>query len=37
MLRTYRSVVLPNSAPAFAVTLIWQFTSLWNDFCSRCS
>ena len=21
-----------NSAPAFAVTLIWQFTSLWNDF-----
>jgi hypothetical protein len=32
MLRTYRSVVLPNSAPAFAVTLIWQFTSLWNDF-----
>jgi glucose/mannose transport system permease protein len=32
MLRTYRSVVLPDSAPAFAVTLIWQFTSLWNDF-----
>jgi glucose/mannose transport system permease protein len=32
MLRTYRSVVLPNSWPAFAVTLIWQFTSLWNDF-----
>ena len=32
MLRTYRSVVLPNSAPAFAVTLIWQFTSMWNDF-----
>jgi glucose/mannose transport system permease protein len=24
------SVVLPNSAPAFAVTLSWQFTSLWN-------
>ncbi len=32
MLRTYRSVVLPNSGPAFAVTLIWQFTSMWNDF-----
>lgn len=32
MLRTYRSIVLPVSGPAFAVTLIWQFTSLWNDF-----
>jgi glucose/mannose transport system permease protein len=32
MLRTYRSVILPNSGPAFAVTLIWQFTSMWNDF-----
>jgi glucose/mannose transport system permease protein len=32
MLRTYRYVVLPVSAPAFAVTLIWQFTSMWNDF-----
>lgn len=32
MLRTYRRVILPNSWPAFAVTLIWQFTSLWNDF-----
>jgi glucose/mannose transport system permease protein len=32
MLRTYRLVILPNSWPAFAVTLIWQFTSLWNDF-----
>jgi glucose/mannose transport system permease protein len=32
MLRTYWRVVLPNSAPAFAVTLIWQFTSMWNDF-----
>ncbi|AFR09077.1 binding--dependent transport system inner membrane component family protein [Nocardiopsis alba ATCC BAA-2165] len=32
MLRTYASVVLPVSAPAFAVTLIWQFTSAWNDF-----
>jgi glucose/mannose transport system permease protein len=32
MIRTYRSVVLPVSGPAFAVTLIWQFTSMWNDF-----
>ena len=32
MLRTYASVVLPNSGPAFAVVIIWQFTSIWNDF-----
>jgi len=32
MLRTYFSVVLPLSAPAFVVTAIWQFTSIWNDF-----
>jgi glucose/mannose transport system permease protein len=32
MLRTYWSVVLPVSAPAIAVVIIWQFTSLWNDF-----
>ncbi len=32
MLRTYWSVVLPISAPAFVVALIWQFTSIWNDF-----
>ncbi|MET9068794.1 carbohydrate ABC transporter permease [Streptosporangium sandarakinum] len=32
MLRTYRSVVLPVSGPAFAVVVIWQFTSMWNDF-----
>jgi glucose/mannose transport system permease protein len=32
MLRTYASVVLPVSGPAFAVVIIWQFTSLWNDF-----
>ena len=30
--RIFRSVVLPVSAPAFVVTLIWQFTSAWNDF-----
>lgn len=32
MLRTYFQVVLPNAAPAFAVVIIWQFTSMWNDF-----
>jgi glucose/mannose transport system permease protein len=32
LLRTYWSVVLPLSAPAFVVALIWQFTSIWNDF-----
>ena len=32
MIRTYWSIVLPVSMPAFVVTLIWQFTSAWNDF-----
>jgi glucose/mannose transport system permease protein len=32
MLRTYWSVVLPLSVPAFVVTAIWQFTSIWSDF-----
>ena len=32
MLRTYRSIIFPNSGPAFAVVVIWQFTSIWNDF-----
>jgi len=32
MLRTFRSVVLPLSLPGFVVTIIWQFTSAWNDF-----
>jgi glucose/mannose transport system permease protein len=32
MLRTYASVVLPISMPAFVVAAIWQFTSIWNDF-----
>lgn len=32
MLRTYWSVVLPISIPSFVVVLIWQFTSVWNDF-----
>jgi glucose/mannose transport system permease protein len=32
MLRTYSSIILPLSAPAFVVVLIWQFTSAWNDY-----
>ena len=32
MIRSYASVVLPLSAPAFVVAAIWQFTSIWNDF-----
>jgi len=28
----YRWVLLPLSMPAFAVGLIWQFTSIWNEF-----
>ena len=32
ILRTYSSVILPISIPAFVVVLIWQFTSAWNDY-----
>jgi glucose/mannose transport system permease protein len=32
MLRTFIYVALPIAPPAFAVALIWQFTSAWNDF-----
>ncbi len=32
MLRTYGAIMLPLSAPAFVVVLIWQFTSAWNDY-----
>jgi glucose/mannose transport system permease protein len=28
---TYRRIVLPVSTPMFAVTLIYQFTNIWND------
>ena len=27
----YRNIVLPLSTPMFAVTLIYQFTQIWND------
>lgn len=32
MLRTYWWIVLPVSIPGFVVTIIWQFTSVWNDY-----
>ncbi len=32
LLKIYRQVLLPLSMPAFAVVLIWQFTSIWNEF-----
>lgn len=32
ILGTYRHVIFPISLPAFAVVMIWQFTSIWNDF-----
>ena len=28
----YRWIFLPLSPPAFVVVLIWQFTSIWNEF-----
>ena len=32
LIRAFRSIVLPLSIPGFVVTIIWQFTSSWNDF-----
>jgi glucose/mannose transport system permease protein len=32
ILSSYWYVILPLSAPSFAVALIWQFTSIWNEF-----
>jgi glucose/mannose transport system permease protein len=32
MLRTFWWIILPISAPGFVVTIIWQFTSAWNDY-----
>lgn len=28
----YRYILVPLSIPAFVVVLIWQFTSIWNEF-----
>jgi glucose/mannose transport system permease protein len=32
LLRTFASIILPISIPGFVVTIIWQFTSAWNDY-----
>ena len=32
LLGIYRHIMLPLSAPGFVVVMIWQFTSIWNDF-----
>ncbi len=32
LIRTFRSLILPLSVPGFVVTMIWQFTSIWNDY-----
>lgn len=29
---TFRRIVLPLSGPIFVVSIIWQFTQIWNDF-----
>ena len=30
--RIFQRILLPNSVPIFVVTVIWQFTNVWNDF-----
>ena len=32
VLGIYRRILLPLSMPGFVVVLIWQFTSIWNEF-----
>lgn len=32
LLRTFGRIILPISMPGFVVTIIWQFTSAWNDY-----
>ncbi len=32
MLRTFVEVAIPLARPAFIVSIIWQFTAVWNDF-----
>ncbi len=32
LLGLYRYILFPISMPGFVVVLIWQFTSIWNDF-----
>ena len=30
--RAFQRVMLPNSGPIIVVSVIWQFTNIWNDF-----
>ena len=30
--RIFYRILLPSSGPIFVVTVIWQFTNIWNDF-----
>ena len=30
--QTFCRILLPNSGPIIVVTVIWQFTNIWNDF-----
>ena len=32
ILRSFVDLAVPLARPAFAVSIIWQFTSVWNDF-----
>lgn len=32
LIRTFTALILPLSLPGFVVTMIWQFTSIWNDY-----
>ena len=32
ILSIYANVLFPLSVPGFVVVMIWQFTSIWNDF-----
>ncbi len=32
LLGVYRWILFPMSVPGFAVALVWQFTSIWNEF-----
>lgn len=32
ILGVYRHIMLPLAMPAFGVSMIWQFTSIWNDY-----
>ncbi len=33
--RIFRKIILPLSPPILIVTVIWQFTGIWNEFLLR--